>query len=107
MVDAANAFNNLNQKVLLHNIKFICPEITTYVKNCYLISARLFVGRGLELTSCEGSMQGDPLGMAIYAIGITPTLDMMLVAMQHDHNKMVGFADDVTTPRNLEAIRRW
>ena len=34
-------------------------------------------------------------------------LDMMLLAMQNDHKKMVGFANDVTTSRNLEALRRW
>ena len=44
--------------------------------------------------------------MAIYAIGITPMLDM-LVALQSDHNKMVGFEDDVTVSGNVEAIRRW
>ena len=60
---------------------------------------------GLQLTFCERSTQGDPLGMAIYAIGITPTLNMMLAAMQNDHNKMVGFAYDVTAFVNLEALR--
>ena len=44
--------------------------------------------------------------MAIYAIGITPMLDM-LVALQSDHNKMMGFEDDVTVSGNVEAIRRW
>ena len=55
LVDAANAFNNLNRKVFLHNIKFISPEIATYLNNCYLVPARLFVSGGLELTSREGS----------------------------------------------------
>ena len=45
--------------------------------------------------------------MSIHVIRITPMLDMMLVAMQNDHNKMVGFADDVTASGNLEALRRW
>ena len=42
LIDATNAFNNLNREVLLHKIKFICPEITTYVNNCYSVPARLF-----------------------------------------------------------------
>ena len=93
LVNAANTFNNLNQKVLLHNIKFIYPEIATYVKYCYLVPARLFVSGRLEFTSREGSTQGDRLSMAIYAIGITPMLDMMLVALQNDldmPNKLIG-----------------
>ena len=73
------------------------------MNNCYSVPARLLVSEGLELASREV----DLLGMAIYAIGITPMLDMMLVAMQNDHNKMLGFADDVTTSGNLEALRRW
>ena len=40
-VDAANAFNSLNRKIFLHKIKFICPEITTYVNNCCSVPARL------------------------------------------------------------------
>ena len=51
--------------------------------------------------------RGDPLSIAICAIGITPMLDMMLLAMQNDHKKMVGYANDVTLSRNLEALRRW
>ena len=107
LVDAANALNNLNRKVLLHNIKFICPEIVTFLNSCYSVPTRLLVSGGLELTSREGSTQGDLLCMAIYAIAITPMLDMMLVVMQNDHNKIVGFADDVTASGNLEALRRW
>ena len=107
LVDAANAFNNLNRKVFLHNVEFICPEIATYVNNCYSVPERLFVNGGLELASREGSAQVDPLDMAIYAIGITPMLDMMSAAMQNDHNKMVRFADDVTASGSLEALRRW
>ena len=33
LVDTVNAFNNLNWKVFLYYIKFICPEIVTHVNN--------------------------------------------------------------------------
>ena len=94
LVDAADALNNLNQKVFL-----------VVLLVCYSVPARLFVSGGLELTSHEGSTQGDPFRMAIYAIGINPMLDMMLVAMQNNHKKMVGCGGDVTTSGNLEALR--
>ena len=58
LVDAANAFNNLNREALIHNIKYVCPEIATYVVNCYANPARLFVIGGLELKSQEGTTQG-------------------------------------------------
>ena len=65
------------------------------MNNFYSVPARLPVRGGLEFTSREDSTQSDLLAMTIYAIGITPMLAMMLVAMQNDHNTMVGFADDV------------
>ena len=45
--------------------------------------------------------------MAIYYIGITLMLDMIFVAMQNDLNIVVRFLADVTTCRNLEALRKW
>ena len=72
LVDAANAFNNINRKALIRNIEVLCPIFGRYVKNCYKIPVRLFVIGGKEILSREGTTQGDPAGMAIYAIEITP-----------------------------------
>ena len=32
LVDPDNAFNSVNQKVLLHNIKYLCPPMPTYIR---------------------------------------------------------------------------
>ena len=37
MIDASNAFNSVNRNVFLHNVKIICPEIATFVTNCYVL----------------------------------------------------------------------
>ncbi len=55
LVDAANAFNSVNRRVLLHNISITCPAIATYVRNCYQTPARLFVIGGQEILSREGT----------------------------------------------------
>ena len=35
LIDAENAFNSINRKVvMLHNLKFVCPVIVTYISNC-------------------------------------------------------------------------
>ena len=34
LIDPENAFNSINRKVMLHNLKFICPNIATYIINC-------------------------------------------------------------------------
>ena len=46
LIDASNAFNSLNRSALLHNIKYICPQMSTYVKNCYGRPSRLFITGG-------------------------------------------------------------
>ncbi len=51
LVDASNAFNSLNHQVLLHNIRYLCPPMATYVKNCYGSPSRLFVMGGKEILS--------------------------------------------------------
>ena len=73
-VDATNAFNSINRKVLLHNISILVPEIATFTNNCYMKSVRIFVTGGLDIKSEEGTVQGDPIAMPVYAIGILPVL---------------------------------
>ena len=77
-VDAENVFNSIKRKELLHNISFLCPTISTFVTNCYATPARLFLIGGSEVKSTEGTTQWDPVGMAIYALGITPLIMMMV-----------------------------
>ena len=76
-VDAANAFNAMNRQVMLHNIQYICPAMSTYVRNCYKQPARLFIAGGGEISSEEGTTQGDPFAMPVYAVGVTPMLPML------------------------------
>ena len=106
LVDASNAFNVVNCKVLLHNIGYICPPMAIYVHNCYQKSTRLFVLGGKEIKSDEGTTQGDPMAMPIYAIGITPLLDMI----KDDTSRSVthvAFADDLAGAGSLECLRKW
>ena len=60
----------------------------TFVKNCYQTAARLFAISGEELQSRKGTMQGDPLGMVIYAIAISSMLDILIAKTWDNHIKM-------------------
>ena len=51
LVDADNAFNSINRKAMLHNISITCPLITTFIANCYMEPARLFVAWNHEIKS--------------------------------------------------------
>ena len=49
LIDAENAFNSINRKVMLHNISVLCPIISIYITNCYSSPARLFITGGGEI----------------------------------------------------------
>ena len=78
LIDASNFFNAVNRKLFLHNVSVICPEITVFVRNCYALPSRLFIIGGSELKSCEGTTQGHPATMAIYAIATIALLLMLI-----------------------------
>ena len=71
MADASNAFNSINREAFLHNTKVLCSALATFINNCYSIPVDIFVQGGKLLKSLEGTTQGDPAAMAIYAFRIT------------------------------------
>ena len=81
LIDAENAFNAINRKVMLHNIT---PIISTYNSNCYNCPVRLFITGGAEIKSLKGTTSGDPTAMAAYALAVTPLLSFLL---QQSKNK--------------------
>ena len=58
---------------------------------------------GDTILSKEGTTQGDPLAMAMYAIAITP----LIRSLKNDEIKQVLFADDATAGGSLMGLRRW
>ena len=105
LVDAMNAFNAINRQATLHNIRIICPAISTVLNNTYRAPVRLFVMGEGEVVSTEGITQGDPLAMAMYALAVTPLIHR-LRNMQPDV-KQVWFADDAMAAGNLKDLLQW
>ena len=68
LIDASNAFNQMNKAVAMHNIQITCKELSMYIINTYRSSSRLFICAGGEILSHEGTTQGDPLVMPWYSI---------------------------------------
>ncbi|XP_068684892.1 uncharacterized protein [Montipora foliosa] len=68
LIDASNAFNQMNRSVALHNIQILCKEMALYIINTYRSPSRLFICGGGEILSQEGTTQGDPLAMAWYSV---------------------------------------
>ena len=107
LIDAENAFNPINRKVMLHNLNFIRPIITTYITNCYITPARLFIIAGGKILSKEGTTQGDPTAMVAYAPGILSLIHFLLqfISLNHLSAKEVAFADDFTVAGKLTSIK--
>ena len=68
LVDASNVFNSLNREAALRNIHIHCPVLAPMLTNMYRTHSMLFID-GNHILSQEGTTQGDPLAMAMYAIG--------------------------------------
>ena len=61
LVDASNAFNQVNRQSALHNISILCPSFATILQNTYGVPIRLFITGEGEIASTEGTTQGDTL----------------------------------------------
>jgi len=105
LVDASNAFNTLNRKAMMHNIGIICPAIARYVRNTYTVAPRLIVAEEKEVRSEEGTTQGDPIAMAIYALAISVL--QQKISYKSTSVKQVGFADDLSGGGKVQDVKKW
>ena len=100
LVDASNAFNVLNRQVALRNIRRLCPSIAIALLNTYRESTDLFVD-GSSLLSQEGTTQGDPLAMPMYALATIPLIHNLPATRQ------VWYADDASASGVSGDLRAW
>ena len=109
LVDADNAFNRLNRAVALQNVQHTCPPLATIAINFYRTSSRLFVTGGMELSSEEGTTQGCPLSMALYAVSVIPLINKCRDTATMDCNPatQVWYADDAAAGGSLKALHRF
>ena len=102
LVDARNAFNALNRQVALRNIQQLCPPLSKLLTNTYRDDIDLFID-GETIYSQEGTTQGDPLAMAMYAIAITPLIN----TLESESMKQIWYADDAAAGGKLSHFKAW
>ena len=101
LVDASNAFNNLNRKVALLNIQHSCPSLATVLINTYRQDPEFYI-EGETILSMEGTTQGDPLAMAMFALAMVPLVDKASGGA-----RQVWYADDASAGGKMEELRAW
>ena len=102
LVDASNAFNCLNRETALRNTLRLCPSLGRVLINTYRSDIDLYID-GECFLSREGTTQGDPLAMAMFAVSTLP----LIWELNHVHTKQVWYADDATVGGSLPHIRGW
>ena len=102
LADASNAFNSLNHEVCVRNIRHLCPSLAPLVISTYSHPAYLHVD-GDTLLSCEGTTQGDPITMPMYAICIFP----LIKAISTVGAVQVWYVDDAVSGGKLAFLRTW
>ena len=102
LVDATNAFNFLNRQVALRNIQQLCPPLSKFLTSTYREDIDLYID-GETIYSQEGTTQGDPLTMAMYAIAITPHINNL----ECESLKQIWYADDAAAGGKLNDLKAW
>ena len=105
LIDATNAFNQMNRAVAMHNIRINCKEIALYIINTYRSPSRLFISGGGEISSQEGTTQGDPLAMPWYALNTNHMISSLRVSIPQV--KQVWLADDSAGGGSIESLNQW
>ena len=105
LTDATNAFHQMNRAVAMHNIRITCKEIALYIINTYTSPSRLLISGGGEISSQEGTTQGDPLAMPWYAINTVHMITSLRASIPQV--KQVWLADDSAGGGSIESLYQW
>ena len=95
---ASSASNSLNRETALNNIQRLCLSLA--LPTPALTAACPFV-----IFSQEGTTQGDPLAMLMYAMATIPLIKK-LKSNVNDVNQ-VWYADDVSDAGKVNRLREW
>ena len=108
LVDASNAFNRLSRPAALWNCQVLWPRCSRYLFNSYRGYPVVILGGVHRSThailSREGTTQGCPLAMFMYAAGVMPLVAKLKDPSCHRQN---WFADDLSCGGQLQRVYEW
>ena len=103
LVDARNAFNLMARARALRTARDRCPDLAVAFHNFYGSDSSLFLGDGMSILSREGTTQGCPLGMAMFAISSLP----LISRVAGPGVRQVWYADDSAAAGSVVGVRAW
>ena len=83
----------------------LCPPFSRVLINSYRDPVRMVIPGGGEILSCEGTTQGDPLAMGMYALAIIPLIRELNECQSN--TKQVWYADDATGAGSCPNLKEW
>ena len=106
LIDARNAFNEMNRTAMLWTIRREWPRGAKFIFNCYRHWSSLFIrnqdGSALCLHSKEGVTQGDPASMVAYGLGTLPLIRALKQAQSSSLH--IWYADDASFGGKFQQI---
>ena len=77
------------------------------LNNCYQATSQLFVRGGGEIASQKATVQGNPLGMAMFALSILSLVPLMVKLSEVCESLIqVWFIDDVSKAGSFHRLRQ-
>ncbi len=108
LIDARNAFNELNRTLMLWTVRHEWPSGARFTFNCYKHWSILVIrgnnGTAAFLFSKEGVTQGDPISMVVYGLAVLPLIRRL--KQEFPEVEQPWYADDAGAAGNFDAIRR-
>ena len=109
LIDARNAFNEINRTAMLWTARHIWPSGSLFAFNIYRHHSTLTV-RGENRTtsrilSQEGVTQGCPLAMILYALALVPMIKELKSRLPNLQN--TWYADDGAARGRWTDILKW
>lgn len=92
-LDATNAFNRVDRKVMADAVEKHAPVLWRTCKWAYGEPSDLICGDTI-LQSSQGVRQGDPFGPLFFSIALRPTLHALSIALGPD-TQAVAYLDDI------------
>ena len=99
-IDGRNAFNALRREVMLRHLAKHAPDAFAFASRIYSGQPSLrFSLEGqataVEVLSCQGVQQGDPLGPLLFAIAMYPIMQRFRQHHRFQHLALPAFLDDL------------